>query len=144
MGSLERVLQTLPSQSPSQTQWSPSQAPATVTQPQSQPLQAQPWAYQEQQAAPISSTSASPTQGSSQASTAPQLSAVSAEVVNHFGLEAPGILNQYSCALEDMLIDQATRYDALNERAGAMQTILTNPDHLADYTDRFFTEVLSR
>ena len=41
-----------------------------------------------------------------------------------------------------MLIDQSKRYDVLNQQAGAMQTILTNPDHLADYTDRFFTEVV--
>jgi len=40
-----------------------------------------------------------------------------------------------------MLIDQAQRFDAMNAQAGAMKTILTNPDHLADYTDRFFTEV---
>ena len=40
-----------------------------------------------------------------------------------------------------MLIEQAQRMDALGNRAQAMQTILTNPDHLADYTDRFFTEV---
>ena len=40
-----------------------------------------------------------------------------------------------------MLIDQSQRYDVLNQQAGAMKTILTNPDHLADYTDRFFTEV---
>lgn len=40
-----------------------------------------------------------------------------------------------------MLISQAQRMDELNARAGAMETILTNPDHLADYTDRFFTDV---
>jgi hypothetical protein len=40
-----------------------------------------------------------------------------------------------------MLIAQAQRMDNLNARSSAMETILTNPDHLADYTDRFFTEV---
>lgn len=41
-----------------------------------------------------------------------------------------------------MLMDQAGRMDALTERHNAMETILTNPDHLANYTDRFFTEVV--
>jgi hypothetical protein len=40
-----------------------------------------------------------------------------------------------------MLIAQAGRMDNLGARAQAMETILTNPDHLANYTDRFFTEV---
>ena len=143
MGSLERVLSNIPSQYPSQAPQSLSQVQPQVTQQISQPSQVQPWAYQAPQAAPISSTSVSPTQASSQASTDNQvnLTNVTQEVVNHFGIEAPGILNQYACSLEDLLIDQAQRMDALNARAGAMHTILTNPDHLADYTDRFFTEV---
>jgi len=41
-----------------------------------------------------------------------------------------------------MLIGQAQKTDAIAERAQGMETILTNPDHLADYTDRFFTEVI--
>ena len=148
MGTLERVLaQTnLQQPSPSQVQ----QSPYLATQPQAiqQPnptLQAQPWAYQEQQVAPTSYTNASQIQTSSPASTASSnqaLSNVSAEVVEHFGIEAPGILNQYACALEDLLIDQAQRMDALASRSGAMETILTNPDQLAEYTDRFFTEVV--
>ena len=40
-----------------------------------------------------------------------------------------------------MLMDQAGRMDNLALRHDAMETILTNPDHLANYTDRFFTEV---
>ena len=40
-----------------------------------------------------------------------------------------------------MLIDQSQRYDQLSQQAAGMQTILTDPDHLADYTDRYFTEV---
>ena len=39
-------------------------------------------------------------------------------------------------------MDQAQRMDAMAARSGAMETILTNPDHLAEYTDRFFTEVV--
>ena len=144
MGSLERVLQQIPSQSLSQGQPSYYQTEQPAIQPANQPSQVQPWAYQAQQAAPISATSVSPTQISSPASTAnsnPGLTEASAEVVKHFGIEAPGILNQYSCALEDMLIAQAGRMDNLGARAQAMETILTNPDHLANYTDRFFTEV---
>lgn len=32
--------------------------------------------------------------------------------------------------------------DVLSARHDAMQTILTDPDHLANYTDRYFTEVV--
>jgi hypothetical protein len=145
MGSLERVISNLPSQYPSQGQQSPYPTQLLATPQVNQPSQVQPWAYQAPQEAPTYATNASPTQASYPASTEqPQnhgLSAASAEVVNHFGVEAPGILNQYSCTLEDMLMSQAERMDALNERASAMQTILTDPDHLANYTDRFFTEV---
>jgi hypothetical protein len=145
MGTLERVLTQANPQSLSQVQQSPYQAaPQLATQLSNQSLQAQPWAYQEQQVAPTSFTNASPTQTSSQTSTAPQtsVSPVTAEVVNHFGIEAPGILNQYSCSLEDLLMDQAQKMDVLAARHDAMQTILTDPDHLANYTDRYFTEVV--
>jgi len=144
MGSLERVLGQLPT--PSQAPQSQStQLQQQVTTPLSQPSQVQPWAYQEQQAPQTSVTSASPTQTSSQASTDSsngQLSAASQEVIKQFGVEAPGILNSYACALEDMLIQQAQKTDQITERAGGMEQILTNPDYLADYTDRFFTEVI--
>ena len=145
MGTLERVLSQVNSQSLSPVQQSPYQAaPQPATQLSSQNLQAQPWAYQEQQVAPTSFTSATPTQASSQTSTPPQtsVSPVTAEVVSHFGIEAPGILNQYACSLEDLLIDQAQHMDVLAARHNAMQTILTDPEHLANYTDRYFTEVV--
>lgn len=32
--------------------------------------------------------------------------------------------------------------DVLSARHDAMQTILTDPEHLANYTDRYFTEVV--
>jgi len=142
MGSLERVLGQIPS--PSQA--APSQTLETLqgTTQLSQPSQVQPWAYQ-QQAPQTSPTSASPTQTSSQASTETsngELSAASVEVIKQFGVEAPGILNSYACALEDMLLQQAQKTDQITERAGGMEQILTNPDFLADYTDRFFTEVV--
>lgn len=145
MGTLERVLTQVNPQSLNQVQQSPYQAaPQLATQLSSQNLQAQPWAYQEQQVAQTLPTSASQIRTSSQTSTAPQtsVSPVTAEVVNHFGIEAPGILNQYACSLEDLLIDQAQKMDVLAARHDAMQTILTDPDYLADYTDRYFTEVV--
>ena len=145
MGSLERVISNLPSQSLSQA--APSQLtqdPQQVTTPLSQPSQVQPWAYQEQQVQQTSPTNVSQTQTSSQTSTDSKtnLSAASVEVVKQFGIEAPGILNAYACQLEDMLVEQAQKTDAANQRAGGMEQILTNPDYLADYTDRFFTEVV--
>ena len=70
-----------------------------------------------------------------------ELSDVTAQVVNHFGIEAPGILNQYSVTLEDALIAQNERLEQVSVRGAAMKHILTDPDQLADYTNRFFTEV---
>lgn len=145
MGTLERVLSQVNSQSLSPAQQSPYQvAQQPVTQLSNQSLQAQPWAYQEQQVAQTLPTNASQIQTSSPTSTAPRtsVSPVTAEVVNHFGIEAPGILNQYACSLEDLILDQAQKMDVLAARHDAMQTILTDPNHLADYTDRFFTEVV--
>jgi hypothetical protein len=146
MGSLERVISNLPSQSLSQAAPSQlTQAPQQVTTPLSQPSQVQPWAYQEQQVQQTSPTNVSQTQASSPTSTDnsnAELSAASAEVVKQFGIEAPGILNAYACQLEDMLLQQAQKTDAATQRMGGMEQILTNPDYLADYTDRFFTEVV--
>jgi len=145
MGTLERVLSQVNSQSLSPVQQSPYQAtPQPATQLSSQTLQAQPWAYQEQQVAQTLPTSASQIQTSSQTSTPPAeiVSPATREVVNHFGIDAPGILNQYACSLEDLLVDQAQKMDVLAARHDAMQTILTDPDHLANYTDRYFTEVV--
>jgi hypothetical protein len=145
MGSLERVVSRM-SPFPSQTAQSPQYATTQqATQQYSQPSQAQPWAYQAPTAAPTYSNNVSTTQPSSQVSTArsqaPQLSDATAQVVNHFGIEAPGILNQYSVTLEDALIAQNERMNAYTQRGAAMEHILTDPDQLADYTNRFFTEV---
>lgn len=140
MGSLERVL-TSQSLSPSQAAQYQTQAPQQATTQISQPSQVQPWAYQQpvQQTSP---TSVSQTQTSSRASTDRSLSEASAEVVRNFGIEAPGILNAYACALEDMLVEQAQKTDQVIQIASNMEQILTDPDHLADYTDRYFTEVV--
>ena len=69
----------------------------------------------------------------------------SIEVIDHFGPDTAGILNDYSCELEDAI--SATN-GQLNEAAGLLQElssehkvyekILTDPDILADYTCEFF------
>lgn len=56
-------------------------------------------------------------------------------------MEAPAVLNQYAVTLEDALISQNETLEQIQLRSAAMEQILTDPDQLADYTDRFFTEV---
>jgi hypothetical protein len=80
------------------------------------------------------------------------LSNESRQVINAFGMEAPGILNQYALNLEGML-DSAVAWGnrassnivgyanfAVNEHQEnlAYNEILTNPDVLSDYTLKFF------
>jgi Mor family transcriptional regulator len=88
-----------------------------------------------------------------------RLSNQSLEVVQHFGAEAPAILNSYACVLEDGLIQQAQQTEearnvaiALHEQLGnahtviaaaaednaAFQTLLSDPRLLANYTNDFF------
>ena len=74
-----------------------------------------------------------------------QISDVSLEVLEHFGAEAPALLNQYACAVEDALIEQVQRGQSQNlllqaagEERSAMNLMLTNPDVLADYVNDFF------
>jgi hypothetical protein len=69
----------------------------------------------------------------------------SLEVIDHFGADAPAVLNEYSCNLEDALIQSSGQ---LQESVGLLQelaaehqayeSILTDPDTLADYTIEFF------
>ena len=73
------------------------------------------------------------------------VSEASLEVINHFGADAPALLNNYACQIEDSLIQSNGQ---LQEATGllqelvaehkAYQQILTNPDTLADYTCQFF------
>ena len=73
------------------------------------------------------------------------VSEASLEVINHFGADAPALLNNYACQIEDSLIQSNGQ---LQEATGllqelvaehkAYQQILTNPDVLADYTCEFF------
>lgn len=75
------------------------------------------------------------------------VSEASLQVIDHFGADVPAILNSYACQLEDALI--ATNQQ-LTEAVGLLQelsnehrsyeTILTDPDVLADYTCEFFGE----
>ena len=75
------------------------------------------------------------------------VSEASVEVLNHFGADAPQILNNYACQIEDQLI---TTNQQLNEAVNLLQdlsnehkayeAILTDPDILADYTCEFFGE----
>ena len=74
-----------------------------------------------------------------------QISDESLEVLEHFGAEAPALLNQYACAVEDALIEQVQRgqsqslmLEAAGEERAAMNLMLTNPDVLADYVNYFF------
>jgi hypothetical protein len=86
-------------------------------------------------------------QGASQASDQ-YLSGISddsLEVLQHFGAEAPALLNTYACAVEDALIEQVQRgndishlLEAAGEERAAMNVMLTNPDVLADYVNDFF------
>jgi hypothetical protein len=71
----------------------------------------------------------------------------SLEVIDHFGADAPAVLNEYACTVEDALI---ARYEQLTEAVQlleelaqehqAYEKILTDPDVLADYTCEFFGE----
>ena len=71
----------------------------------------------------------------------------SLEVINHFGADAPAVLNNYACQIEDSLIQTIAQ---LQEAVGllkemstehkAYEKILTDPDVLADYTCEFFGE----
>ncbi len=143
--SLDRVVSRI---SPSLSQAPQYPQYQTVPQGIQQPVptsQAQPWLFQAPTDPQTSYSSGSTTQTSYPTSTAPQqapqLSEETAAVVNHFGIEAPAVLNQYAVTLEDALIQQNETLEAMATRAGAMEHILTDPDQLADYTNRFFTEV---
>ena len=68
-------------------------------------------------------------------------------VIDYFGADAPNLLNDYSCRVEDSLITTNQQLlqavDLLQELANehrAYEAILTDPDILADYTCQFFGE----
>lgn len=123
-----------------------------------------PTAYPSQ--APMTAPQAAPAQAPASDEYLGAVSPQSLEVLDHFGIEAPALLNHYACVVEDALIDQArqtleTRQAAasLHETASSLQeqlqnaqqvilaaaednaayhTILTDPQLLARYTNDFF------
>jgi hypothetical protein len=73
------------------------------------------------------------------------VSPASLEVIDHFGPDSPAILNKYACNIEDALITtnnqliQAVQLlQEMSAEHKAYETILTDPDVLADYTCEFF------
>ena len=83
----------------------------------------------------------------------------SLEVIQHFGLETPALLNRYSCVVEDALLEQAKHtaqslqqvetltksiegakkvVSAAAEDNAAYHVMLTNPDMLSEYVNEFF------
>lgn len=83
----------------------------------------------------------------------------SLEVLQHFGAEAPALLNRYACTVEDALLQQANQtqeafqringlakniegakkvVDAAAADNAAYHTMLTNPDLLSEYVNEFF------
>jgi len=73
------------------------------------------------------------------------VSEASLQVIDHFGADAPAILNDYACKIEDSLITTDTQLKQgvhllkeLNAEHKAYTKILTDPDVLADYTTKFF------
>ena len=138
--------QTPTPQASSQANWASIQQQPQVQysapQTYSQPASTQAYAPQYQ-----TQVSAQPQAQAAPASDAylSQISDASLEVLEHFGAEAPALLNQYSCAVEDALIEQVQRgqsqsllLQAAGEERSAMNLMLTNPDVLADYVNDFF------
>lgn len=87
------------------------------------------------------------------------VSDASLEVLQHFGAEAPALLNQYACVVEDALLAQAKQsgdvmqhlqqlganmqqmeavLNAAIDDNNAYNTLCTDPDLLADYVNDFF------
>ena len=149
-----------PSQSQAPVQSSAYQTPTPQVSSQAswasqvaqQPSQAQHSAqtYSAQEVQGLLSQQAQANQAQSASASAPdaylsQISDQSLEVLEHFGAEAPALLNQYACAVEDALIEQVQRgqqmntmLDAAGEERNAMNIMLTNPDVLAEYVNDFF------
>ena len=133
--------QTPTPQASQQASWASPQQQWAPSVPQiSQPQVSTPQVSQQisQQAAPAGEASASDAYLSS-------ISDQSLEVLEHFGAEAPYLLNQYACAVEDALIEQVQRgqsqnllLEAAGEERAAMNLMLTDPDVLANYVNDFF------
>jgi hypothetical protein len=75
------------------------------------------------------------------------VSEASLEIIDHFGPDVPKVLNDYACQIEDALIQTNQQLveavgllQELSAEHKAYETILTDPDVLADYTCEFFGE----
>jgi len=75
------------------------------------------------------------------------VSEASLEIIDHFGPDVPKVLNDYACQIEDaliqtnqQLIEAVNLLQELSAEHKAYETILTDPDVLADYTCEFFGE----
>jgi hypothetical protein len=73
------------------------------------------------------------------------VSEASLQVIDHFGADAPAVLNDYACKIEDALIKTDSQLKQgvgllkqLNTEHKAYTKILTDPNVLADYTTKFF------
>ena len=55
-----------------------------------------------------------------------KLSPETQEILAHFGLEAPVKLNQYSCAVEDALIEQVQKNKELQDKVDASLALITD------------------
>ena len=73
------------------------------------------------------------------------VSQTSIEVIQHFGADAPAVLNDYACKIEDSLIttnqqlsEAVSLLQEMSAEHKAYEQILTDPDVLADYTCEFF------
>ena len=73
------------------------------------------------------------------------VSPASIEVIQHFGADAPAVLNDYACKIEDSLIttnqqlqEAVSLLQEMSNEHKAYEQILTDPDVLADYTCEFF------
>ena len=133
--------QTPTPQAQAQVNW--ASAPQQTWAPTAQPT------YSPQVSTQAYSTAQAPMQGQAQEQVSDaylsQISDASLEVLEHFGAEAPVLLNQYACAVEDALIEQvqtvqsqSLMLEAAGEERAAMNLMLTDPDVLADYVNDFY------
>jgi len=119
-----------------QAQWAPSAAPTYSPQVSTPSYTAQ---------APMQASLQPQTEAAVSDAYLSQISDASLEVLEHFGAEAPVLLNQYACAVEDALIEQvqsvqaqSLMLQAAGEERAAMNLMLTDPDVLADYVNDFY------
>lgn len=130
------------------------QAAPSVMAPLTSPYPAMP-AYSQATTAPAASSSGVQN-GAASDEYLQNVSSESLEVLQHFGAEAPALLNRYACVVEDALLAQAkqtaelmqqvqvlergfsdarTVVAAAAEDNAAYQTLLTNPELLSSYVN---------